>query len=98
MVSGGEYRPTADVKLQYAYRNGSVFMRASNNTTKLTQSIEIKDTRFDTSSPNICLMTGTSLVPDMKNTSGERIVSDIKSGAYLKNVIWTNNYIYSTTD
>ena len=94
----GEYRPTADVKLQYVYRNGSVFMRASNDTTKLTQSIQIKDTRFDTSSPNICLMTGTSLVPDMKNISGQRIASDIKSGAYLKNVVWTNNYIYSTTD
>ncbi len=26
------------------------FIRASNNTTKLTQSVEIKDIRFDTSS------------------------------------------------
>ncbi len=91
----GEYIPNSNVELKYSYRNGSVYMVARNISKGYEQKIEIFDSRFDTSSPNICLMTGTSLVPNVKNKSNKTVVADIKSGAYLKNVIWDNNLIYS---
>ena len=52
------------------------------------------DYRFNTSAPNICLMTGTSLVPDNYDSTGTQTAGDIKCGAYLKNVIWSENKIY----
>ena len=39
-------------------------------------------------------MTGTSLVPDIYYSTGTQTAGDIKCGAYLKNVIWSENKIY----
>jgi hypothetical protein len=54
----------------------------------------VNDTKFNTAAQSICLMTGTSLVPNIKDSTDVMVVSDIRNGGYLLNVIWEQNYIY----
>lgn len=92
--SGGQYTPKHDIYLYYTYGDGTVYCQVQNVTTGVAQEGYVDDSRFNTDSPNICLMTGTSLVPDVKDSTDTHVASDIKCGAYLKNVIWSENKIY----
>ena len=90
----GEYRPKHDIYLYYTYGDGTVYCQVQNVITGVAQEGYVDDYRFNTSAPNICLMTGTSLVPDIYDSTGTQTAGDIKCGAYLKNVIWSENKIY----
>lgn len=99
--NNGVYTPEHDVYMYYSYGNGTVYCQIQNAKTGLVQEGYINDYRFNTASPNICLMSGTSLVPDLYDyahvngqTVETQVAADIKCGAYLKNVIWSENKIY----
>ena len=84
----GEYRPKHDIYLYYTYGDGTVYCQVQNVITGVAQEGYVDDYRFNTSAPNICLMTGTSLVPDIYDSTGTQTAGDIKCGAYLKSNLY----------
>lgn len=93
-LKDGVWIPNDDVYMRYSYNHGSVSVYAKNLRTGVVQTGVVKDPRFDHKSPNITLMTGTSFVPDVSG----KVVADIKSNAYLKNIVWVDNKIFSDVE
>lgn len=88
------YTPKHDVEMFYTYGDGTVYFQVQNINTGLVQEGYVDDPLFTTSATSICLMTGTSLVPAIEDNQKRSLAGDLKCGAYLKNVIWTENKIY----
>jgi hypothetical protein len=92
--SNGSYTPQGNIYIYYNYGNGTVYCQIQNEDTGKVQEGYVNDTKFNTAAQSICLMTGTSLVPNIKDSTDVMVVSDIRNGGYLLNVIWEQNYIY----
>lgn len=97
--SDGSYTPQGNIYIYYNYGDGTVYCQVQNETTGKVQEGYVNDTLFTTSAQSITLMSGTSLVPNVSDGTKEdgkdvMVVSDIRNGGYLKNVIWQQNKIY----
>ena len=90
-----------DVELTYTYATGVVALSAKNLFTGVNKSISHTSNIYDSSQTYVGLAAITSFVPEVTYTTGTpslRRVSDIKSGAYFKNVVWSDISVSTTAN
>lgn len=93
-----------DIELTYTYETDKVKLTAKNLSTNVMSHIQDISSYYNTDNTYVGLAAITSFVPsETYNSSTLRIVGDIKSGAYFKNVEWNDirvatsinsNYVY----